>query len=188
MVASFPAYVIQSAFLYLILHVWTAWSVRQLLPFYCSSVFALENNQYSMTSFSACSTLVTCDGLGQSSDSFPLPCTFWSSSLSSIHLFIYSFLHSSTYSIYNFFMRLSEQRKVKQVGLVPFPMYKNTQIHEENFWGAMHIKPHVGNLLAKGLTDLILSLCHWFKVTSGRWSFWWILSSDLRKDSHRERS
>jgi hypothetical protein len=66
--------------------------------------------------FSACRTLVTCDGLGQSSDSFPLPCTFWSSSLSSIHLFIYSFLHSSTYSIYNFFMRLSEQRKVKQVG------------------------------------------------------------------------
>jgi hypothetical protein len=117
MVASFPVYVITvSLFVFNIGSVETALSVRQLLQFYCSSVSALENNQYSMTSFSACSTLVTCDGLGQSSDSFPLPCTFCSSSLSSIHLFMYSFLHSSTYSIYNFFMRLSEQREVKQVG------------------------------------------------------------------------
>jgi hypothetical protein len=52
MVASFPVYVITvSLFVFNIGSVETALSVRQLLQFYCSSVSALENNQYSMTSF-----------------------------------------------------------------------------------------------------------------------------------------
>jgi hypothetical protein len=97
MVSSFSVYVIQSPFLSSILQVWRQLhEARQLIVLLFLSFCLGKQSVFNDIISSACRTLVTCGGLCQSTDSFPLPCTFCSSSLSSVHLLIYSSFHSFT--------------------------------------------------------------------------------------------